>query len=145
MPSQKILLFRALEDLSKYDFDKFKMYLNTEISDLWEPIAKGLLETESRIKIADTMVGQYGEKSALSLAVEILRLIPNNEAAERLERTLKEEKTPAASTSSSSAAASSAAPAPGPGNISAQGGGLVIAPSLVGGTTGAWNVTINHK
>lgn len=89
MTPPKLLLLGTLENLVDDDFNTFKWHLNTEFSHRWKPIAKCHLESPLRTKVVDVMVSHYGEESAVSLAVEVLRLMNNNEAARRLESACK--------------------------------------------------------
>ncbi len=50
---------------------------------------------------------------------------------------------PATPTTSSSAVAPPAAPAAPAATMSAQQGSVIFAPTLAGGTSGTWNITIN--
>ncbi|GLD63917.1 pyrin [Lates japonicus] len=106
-----------------------------------KPIPRSRLENSSRRETVSRMTETYGEESAVRITVTILRKIRIMDEAEKLERTYAAEvgKPAAPSSSSSSASAPPAAPA----SLSAQQGSVIIAPTVTGGTSGSWNITIN--
>ncbi|CAJ1053893.1 uncharacterized protein LOC117815586 [Xyrichtys novacula] len=146
MPAPKVLLLDTLENLCERDFNKLKWFLNSGISnnDTWRPIPVSRLEKATEIETVREMTQSFGEDRAVEIAVEILREMGLNDPAAKLESKHKGGKTSAPSTSAA-AAPPPAAPAPSaaPASLTAQDGGVIFAPNLVGGTSGAWNITIN--
>ncbi|KAM7419702.1 hypothetical protein PAMA_016676 [Pampus argenteus] len=138
------LLLDTLEDQCDDYFKRFVWYLTTcnDLLDGCSPIRKARLQNPSREDAVTEMINSYGEESAVKVTAVILRKIGNNNSAANLEKSYAA--TP--STSSSVAAPPVAAPpvaAPPVAAISAQNGSVIIAPSVTGGTSGAWNITIN--
>ncbi|XP_042285980.1 caspase b-like [Thunnus maccoyii] len=135
------LLLDTLEDLPDRDFKTFNWYLTTDVLDGCKRIPKARLEKASRTDTVDEMIRGYGEEMAVNITVEILRKINNNYAAEKLKKAYAERRAATPSTSSS-ALAPPAAPAP-PAAMFAQDGSVIIAPTIMGGTSRSWNITIN--
>lgn len=130
------LLLDTMEDLIDSELKTFKWYLTIPILDSCSPIRKSHLETASRTETVSKMIESYGEESAVNITVEILKKMGFNNAAVKLKRMHAGGTTP---TTSSSAAAPPAAPAA----MMAQQGSVIIAPTVTGGTSGSWNITIN--
>ncbi|XP_076584500.1 pyrin-like [Chaetodon auriga] len=130
------LLIETLEDLIDDDFKKLKWYLTLQILDSCNPIRRSHLDTASRTETVSKMIESYGEESAVNITAEILKKIGYNNTAERLKKMHAGGKTPS---TSSSAVAPPAAPA----TMMAQQGSVIIAPTVTGGTSGTWNITIN--
>ncbi|XP_028271183.1 pyrin-like [Parambassis ranga] len=134
-----LLLLGALEDLLDEYFKTFKWYLSMRVLDSCEPIPKSRLEKALRPETVSKMIECYGEELAVEVTVKILRNMRMNSAAEELKKAHTARETSAPSTSSPAVTPATAAPA-----ISAQQGGVIIAPMVHGGSTvGAWNITIN--
>ncbi|XP_022593910.1 pyrin-like isoform X2 [Seriola dumerili] len=134
----ELLLMETLEELSKCDFEKFKWLLSTDVMDGCKPIPKSHLEDAPRTETVSKMAQKYDDDLAVNLTIEILRKMNMNNTAQKLKNTHTGGKTAASSTSSSASA-----PAVAPATISAQQGGVVIAPTVSGSTAGSWNITIN--
>ncbi|KAM7394603.1 hypothetical protein PAMP_021394 [Pampus punctatissimus] len=128
------LLLDTLEDQCDDYFKKFVWYLTTcnGLLDGCSPIRKAHLQNPSRMDTVTEMINSYGEESAVKITAVILRKIGNNNSAAKLEK----DYTAIPSTPSSVLAPPVAA-------ISAQTGSVIIAPSVAGGTSGSWNITVN--
>ncbi|XP_070776903.1 NACHT, LRR and PYD domains-containing protein 10-like [Enoplosus armatus] len=138
------LLLETLEELRNDDFKMLKWYLSLKILDGCKPIAKSRLETASRAETVSRMSESYGEESAVSVTAAILKKMNFNGAAVRLQNTYAEGQPATPSTSSSAVAPPAAAEFAAPAKLSAQHGSVIIAPTVAGGTSGTWNITI-HK
>lgn len=85
----KKLLLDVLENLVQDDFKRFKWHL-TEVSvEGFELIRKVKLETADRTDTVGTIVKSYGEQRAVKITVEVLKLIGNCDAAEKLDNKYK--------------------------------------------------------
>ncbi|XP_044043709.1 pyrin-like [Siniperca chuatsi] len=135
------LLLETLEELLEDDFKQLKWYLSMTVVDSCRPIPKSHLEMASRRDTVSKMVESYGEESAVNITVEILKRMNANNAAVMLQNKYAEGKSATHSTSSSAVAPPAAAAAPA--TMSAQQGSVIIAPTVAGGTSGSWNITIN--
>uniref|UniRef100_A0A668AM44 Pyrin domain-containing protein n=1 Tax=Myripristis murdjan TaxID=586833 RepID=A0A668AM44_9TELE len=80
------LLVNILEDLGDADFRKFQWYLSQPVVNGYKAIPKSRTEKKTREEIVDEMVQSYCEDPAVTVAVEILRKIHHNAAAEMLSR-----------------------------------------------------------
>ncbi|KAF3852619.1 hypothetical protein F7725_005974 [Dissostichus mawsoni] len=78
------LLLRTLKDLGNDAFQEFKWYLKQKNLDGAEPIAVSDLEDADRGHTVSQMTRSYGEKTAVEVAVEILKEISNRQAAAEL-------------------------------------------------------------
>ncbi|XP_023262777.1 pyrin-like [Seriola lalandi dorsalis] len=134
----QLLLMETLEELDNCEFEKFKWFLSTELMNGCKPIPKSYLEGKPRTETVSKMAQMYDDDSAVNLTLEILRRMNMNNTAQKLKNTHTGGTTAASSTSSSASA-----PAVAPTTISAQQGGVVIAPTVSGSTAGSWNITIN--
>ncbi|XP_041789964.1 pyrin [Chelmon rostratus] len=130
------LLFDTLEDLVNDEFKTFKWYLSQRLLDSCSPIRRSHLEMASRTETVSKMTESYGEELAVNITAEILKKMGFNSTAAELKRKYAEGRMPS---TSSSAVAPPAAPA----TMMAQQGSVIIAPSVTGGTSGSWNITIN--
>lgn len=81
------LLLMTLEELYRADFDKFKWYLSMSIIDGCKPIARSRLENATILETVSRMIDSYGEASAVTVTVEVLKKMNINDAAERLKTT----------------------------------------------------------
>lgn len=84
------LLLKTLDDLEDDDFSRFNWYLSNGVSDDYEPIPKCRLQNPNQMKTVDEMIRHYGEVMAVAITVEILRLMNNNYAADKLEEACSE-------------------------------------------------------
>ncbi|KAK2817357.1 hypothetical protein Q5P01_025548 [Channa striata] len=134
------LLEKSLEDLLKDDFEKFKWYLTMEVSGGCEPIPKAALEDATRWKTSEKMIESYGEALAVKITVEVLKKIPNINAAEKLQKAYA---ATGGQTAATCTASSASAPPAVPSILMAQQGSTVIAPMIYGSTCGSLN--INNK
>ncbi|XP_071359594.1 caspase b-like [Trachinotus anak] len=134
------LLLDTLDGMNNADFGKFKWYLSIDVLDGCKPIPVSRLEDAPRTETVSKVIQTYGEELAVSVTHEVLRKMNMNNAAQKLKNAYAGGKTAVPSTSSSAAAPLHSAPAP----LSAQQGGVVIAPTISGSTTGSVNITI-HK
>ncbi|KAM3624122.1 uncharacterized protein V6R79_019304 [Siganus canaliculatus] len=143
-PSQ--LLLETLEDLVNDDYETFKFYLSMKDVQDWKPIPKSSLEAASRTATVRKMIESYGADTAVSVTARILRTMNCNSLATDLTSKYtsagKEEHETAAP--STSAVAAPAVAAPAAAAMTAGQGGVIIAPTVTGGTSGSWNITI-HK
>ncbi len=87
MRVQKHLL-KALEDMLDDDYNQFKWYLSIKVLDDCEPIKKAHLQKVSRNDTVSMMIERYGEESAVSLTLEILKEMNFNGTAEDLRKAL---------------------------------------------------------
>lgn len=132
-------LLSILDELGAADFKRFRWNLTQQVLDGCKPILKGQLESADRQDTVSKMIENYGEDIALILAVEILRMMNHNNAADRLERfaggsAAAQNSLP---TSYSSSSFSGLAPAEGAKKI-------IVAPQIQGTQSGASvNVNIN--
>lgn len=137
------LLLEALEDLIDEDLKRLHSYLSWGVVEGYKAIPKAHLQNASRTDTVTKIMQTYKEEPAVKITVEILRKMNFNSTADELESKYAAGKQAAPNTSSSAAAAPPAAAAAAPASISAQQGSVVFAPTIVGGTSGKWNVTIN--
>lgn len=136
----RLLLLRTLEDLRKDDFEKFNWHLKSDVLEGCEPIPQSFLESPSRTDTVSRMIDSYGEDKSVNITVEILKLMRNNYAAERLKDRYAEGTT---NTSAVAPTAAPVAPPAAPATMLAQQGGVIIAPTVASGTSGSWNITVN--
>ncbi|KAF7223558.1 pyrin isoform X1 [Nothobranchius furzeri] len=141
MSVQKLLL-QTLENMTNDNFKTFKWYLNLEIPRGHTPIPKSQLEGATREEVVTKMTESYGQDKAVAITIEVLKEQGLNGTAEELRNAYVGEITPAPSGTSSSANSSAVIPAP---MVSAQGGSVIVAPTIQGGATGSWNITINKS
>ncbi|KAI9525702.1 hypothetical protein NQZ68_006251, partial [Dissostichus eleginoides] len=78
------LLLRTLKDLGKDAFQEFKWHLNQKNLDGAEPIPVSDLEDADRGQTVSQMTNSYSEKTAVEVAVKILKEISNRRAAAEL-------------------------------------------------------------
>uniref|UniRef100_A0A3Q3LGW2 Pyrin domain-containing protein n=1 Tax=Mastacembelus armatus TaxID=205130 RepID=A0A3Q3LGW2_9TELE len=76
------LLLESLENLRKDDFEKFKWYLSMKVLPDCKPIPESHLEDAERTKTVTVMIKSYGEDGAVSLTIETLKKIQNNNACD---------------------------------------------------------------
>ncbi|XP_042285967.1 pyrin-like [Thunnus maccoyii] len=140
MPVPQLLL-DTLEDLRDSDFKTFNWYLKTDVLDGCKRIPRSHLENPSRTDTVDKMIEHYGEEMAVNITVKILESIGNKNASEKLRKAYAEGTAATSSTSSSALAPPVAAPA-APAAMSAHDGSVIIAPTIIGGTSGTWNINV---
>nr|XP_040042964.1 caspase b-like [Gasterosteus aculeatus aculeatus] len=87
--SVKKLLLEVLENLVQDDFKRFKLHLTEVGVEGFEPIYKSRLENADRTDTVGTIVKSYGEQVAVKITVEVLKLIGNCDAAEKLRNEYK--------------------------------------------------------
>lgn len=78
------MILDVLDELSADDFKRFQWNLTLPIMDECQPIRKVHLESATRQDTVTKMIGSYGEKSALELAVAVLKKMNHNNAAQQL-------------------------------------------------------------
>ncbi|KAK9540721.1 hypothetical protein VZT92_003156 [Zoarces viviparus] len=117
------VLLETVDNLIKNDLKKLKWI---------KPIHRELIDT-------------YGDEMAVNVTAEVLKKLGRNNDAKELKNSYAE--TPAAPVAPPAAPAPPpAAPAPPPAAsvaMMAQQGSIIIAPTVTGGTSGTWNITIN--
>lgn len=160
MPVQQLLL-DSLLDLIDDDFSTFKWYLSQRQLDDCRPIARSQLENAKRTEIVSRLLSSYSTDSAVTLCVLIYQKMCKNSTAQELQQAYAAE--------NSSRAASAVGPAPsapaGPGALAgpgasagpgapagpwtpaptmmAQGGSVILAPTVSGGNAGTWTINIS--
>ncbi|XP_047455822.1 apoptosis-associated speck-like protein containing a CARD [Mugil cephalus] len=80
----KFCLADALEDLGQQDFKKFVHRLRDRRIEPRVPLSK--VEGKGFLEVTDVLVSHFTDKGAVDVAVEILRSIGCNEAANALVR-----------------------------------------------------------
>nr|XP_040043490.1 pyrin domain-containing protein 1-like [Gasterosteus aculeatus aculeatus] len=134
--SVKKLLLEVLENLVQDDFKRFKLHLTEVGVEGFEPIYKSRLENADRTDTVGTIVKSYGEQVAVKITVEVLKLIGNCDAAEKLRNEYK-----AGGGEASSSASAAAPPAPA-STMTAREQSVLIAPSFAGATVGTLNIHV---
>lgn len=164
------LLFDTLEDLVNDEFKTFKWYLSQRLLDSCSPIRRSHLEMASRTETVSKMTESYGEELAVNITAEILKKMGFNSTAAELKRkyagAVGDSDWPktvrfwcvflhasvmivcvsifsSAEGRMPSTSSSAVAPPAAPATMMAQQGSVIIAPSVTGGTSGSWNITIN--
>ncbi|KAF3687948.1 Pyrin Marenostrin [Channa argus] len=132
------LLLTSLEDLLEADFEKFKFYLAMNVFDGYKPIPTSFLEKATRLDTVKKMTKSYPEEWAVNITVEILKKVPNLDAAEKLQKAY-------AATKGLTVAAASTPAFTAPPTMSAQEGGVVIAPMISGSSCGSLNINFNSQ
>lgn len=134
------LLLEKLQDLTNDDYKTFKWYLTMKIVDSCKPIPRSKLEGQDRMDTVSCMIDSYGEAIAVEVSVAILRKMNVNNIADDLQGEFEavEGRTPGSSGSSTLNPTAGA-------TMSAQQGGMVIAPTFTGSSTGPVNITIHQK
>ncbi|KAJ8283169.1 hypothetical protein COCON_G00020190, partial [Conger conger] len=84
-------VLEILEDLTKEEFLKLKLYLNEEVLERCRPIPQGRLEDQGVTGVITLMKSSYGNKM-VQVTLEILRKISRNDLVERLESAPDNEK-----------------------------------------------------
>ncbi|KAA8595296.1 pyrin [Etheostoma spectabile] len=142
-----LLILNTLDELGADDFKRFWWNLTQPVLDGCQPIRKGHLENGDRQDIVSKMITSYGEETAVNVAVEILKRMNHNNAAEMLKKTYAggstAAQTPPATppSSSSSSGLSSTAGA----TVCAQGRSVIVAPNITGTSSGvSINMNINN-
>ncbi len=79
-----LLLSDTLDELGANDFKRFKWILSQPVLDGCQPILKSFLEDADRQDTVTKMIEKYGEETAVTIAVEILKRMNQNNAAEKL-------------------------------------------------------------
>ncbi|XP_068583820.1 pyrin-like [Cebidichthys violaceus] len=130
------LLLETLEDLLEKDFKKFKWWLGNGGD--FSPIPRSYLEKADQMDTVTKMIETYGEEMAVKIAVDVLKKMCNNNAAEKL----KNRYAAGGNTSAVAPSAAPAAPPAAPASIMAQQGSVIFAPNISGCTTGTWNINI---
>uniref|UniRef100_A0A1A8GJN0 Pyrin domain-containing protein n=1 Tax=Nothobranchius korthausae TaxID=1143690 RepID=A0A1A8GJN0_9TELE len=143
MSVQKLLL-QTLENMTNDNFKTFKWYLNLGIPKGHAPIPKSQLEGATREEAVTKMTESYGQDKAVAITIEVLKEQGLNGTAEELRNAYVGEITTAPSGTSSSTNSSAVIPPAAP-MVSAQGGSVIVAPTIQGGATGSWNITINKS
>uniref|UniRef100_A0A1A7WLG1 Pyrin domain-containing protein n=2 Tax=Iconisemion striatum TaxID=60296 RepID=A0A1A7WLG1_9TELE len=136
------LLLHTLENMTNDNFNQFKWYLNLEVPKGRKPIPKSHLEGATQIETVTKMTESYGEDKAVEITIEILKAQGLNGTAEKLRNDYVEEMTSASSSTSASTNSSAVTP-PAP-LVSAQGGSVVVAPTIQDSATGSWTININN-
>uniref|UniRef100_A0A672ZWU1 Pyrin domain-containing protein n=1 Tax=Sphaeramia orbicularis TaxID=375764 RepID=A0A672ZWU1_9TELE len=80
------LLIEALDELSNKDFKTFKWYLSTNLLDGCKPIPGHRLENAERTDTVTQITKSYGNETAVTISVKILRKMNQNTAALALEK-----------------------------------------------------------
>ncbi|XP_049900330.1 circumsporozoite protein-like [Epinephelus moara] len=122
------LLLQTLEELRQDDFKKLKWFLSMDILDGCKPIPVSRLEKASLWDTVSRMIESYGEHLAVSITVEILKKMSNNNAAERLQKIYTEGAAAQEKVSHSLVTSSSALGLPTGQRISTDGAAGAIAP-----------------
>lgn len=81
------LILDTLDELGAAEFKRFLWSLTQPVLDGCQPIRKGFLESADRQDTVNKMIESYGEESAVNVTVKILRMMNNNNAAEKLKKT----------------------------------------------------------
>uniref|UniRef100_A0A668VW76 Pyrin domain-containing protein n=1 Tax=Oreochromis aureus TaxID=47969 RepID=A0A668VW76_OREAU len=114
------LLLEKLQDLTNDDYKTFKWYLTMKIVDSCKPFPRSKLEGQDRMDTVSCMIDSYGETMAVKVSVAILRKMNVNNIADDLQGKFE-------------------------ATMSAHQGGMVIAPTFTGSSTGPVNITIHQK
>lgn len=78
------LLLGTLEDLDSTGFNTFKWHLSHPIFEDCAAIPRCRLEHAQRTDTVDRLMEYYGQRLAVNIAVEVLKKMKNNLAAEQL-------------------------------------------------------------
>lgn len=161
MPVQQVLL-DTLMDLIDDDFSTFKWYLSQNQLDHCRPIARSQLENAKRTEIVSRLLSNYGADSAVALCVVILQKMYKNSTAQELQQAYAAENSSGAASARDPAPGAPAGPGAPPGpaapggpgapggpwtpapNVTAQGGSVILAPTVTGGNAGTWNINISR-
>ncbi|XP_053184265.1 caspase b-like isoform X2 [Scomber japonicus] len=136
-----LLILDYLDELSGNEFKRFQWNLTQEVLSGCKPFRKGQLENSDREDIVNKMVDSYGEEPAVNVTAEILKRINHNNAADKLKKAYADGKTPPPPSSSSSDVAPAA-----DASVSAQGGSVIVAPTIHGSGTGvSFNMNIKTQ
>lgn len=111
-----------------------------KIVDSCKPIPRGKLEGQDRMDTVSCMIDSYGETMAVKVSVAVLRKMNVNNIADDLEGKFEAVEGRAAASSGSS----TLNPTTG-ATMSAQHGGVVIAPMVAGTSTAPMNIHIYQK
>ncbi|KAK9540724.1 hypothetical protein VZT92_003158 [Zoarces viviparus] len=135
------LLLETVEDLIDKDFKKFKFWLGNGVD--FRPIPRSYLENADQMDTVGKMIDTYGEEMAVKNAVDVLKKMGNNNAAQQIKsRYTAAGNTAAPSTSAAAPPAAPVGPPAAPASMMAQQGSIIIAPNVAGGTSGTWNINI---
>ncbi|KAM8879842.1 pyrin domain-containing protein 1-like isoform 1-T1 [Spinachia spinachia] len=132
--SVKRQLLRVLQDLRRDDFKLFQWHLSDVVRGGCTPIPKSRLEDAERPDTVDMMMRSYGEQGAVEVAVHVLKLSGNWDAAEKLKHT--------SGGGAASSSASAVAPPAAPSTMSAREQSVLIAPSFAGATVGTLTINV---
>ncbi|KAK9540723.1 hypothetical protein VZT92_003158 [Zoarces viviparus] len=134
------LLLETVEDLIDKDFKKFKFWLGNGVD--FRPIPRSYLENADQMDTVGKMIDTYGEEMAVKNAVDVLKKMGNNNAAQQIKSRYTAGNTAAPSTSAAAPPAAPVGPPAAPASMMAQQGSIIIAPNVAGGTSGTWNINI---
>ncbi|TDH15780.1 hypothetical protein EPR50_G00012470 [Perca flavescens] len=145
-----LLILDTLDELGADEFKRFRWNLTQPVLDGCQPIRKGHLENADRQDTVSKMIDSYGEETAVKVAVEILKRMNHNNAAEKLKKTYPGGSTAAQTPSptppsSSSSSSSSGLTAADGATVCAQGRSVIVAPNITGTSSGvSINMNINN-
>ncbi|KAF1394715.1 hypothetical protein PFLUV_G00004030 [Perca fluviatilis] len=141
-----LLILDTLDELGADEFKRFRWNLTQPVLDGFEPIRKGHLENADRQDTVSKMIDRYGEETAVKVAVEILKRMNHNNAAEKLKKTYAGEstdaQTPSPTPPSSSSSSSGLISANG-ATVCAQGRSVIVAPNIIGPSSGGVSINMN--
>lgn len=144
------LILDTLDELGTDEFKRFRWNLTQPVLDGCQPIRKGYIENADRQDIVSKMIDSYGEETAVNMAVEILRRMNLNKAAEKLKQAYAGESTggpTAAQNTQPTPPSSSSGLTPAAGaSVCAQGKSVIVAPNISGTSSGvSINMNINTQ
>lgn len=89
IPAEKMVsvpeqLLQVLDDLDSYNLKRFKWYLKGR-----QLVSASLLENADNIDIVDQMVNSFEQNGALEHTVDILKMMNQNQLAEKLIKNYK--------------------------------------------------------
>ncbi|XP_063819122.1 NACHT, LRR and PYD domains-containing protein 3-like [Pseudophryne corroboree] len=79
------ILYEALEDLTQYDFKRFKNKLSDFFNGGRGPIPRGRLETADYVTTKNVLTDVYGKEAALDVTIDVFKLISLMGPAEALQ------------------------------------------------------------
>ncbi|KAL2086293.1 hypothetical protein ACEWY4_017352 [Coilia grayii] len=90
MAECKQVMYDILDGLEPTAFKRFKSLLSEGVED-YDPIPKGHVAQADATAVADKMVEVYDYEDAVKVSIAILRMLPRNDLANRLEEALQDD------------------------------------------------------
>ncbi|KAF7689280.1 NACHT, LRR and PYD domains-containing protein 12-like [Silurus meridionalis] len=92
MNGSTLTSLEALDELTDEELERFVFYLFRSPPEGFQKISKAKVQNKSRETVADEMIEIYGEKHALEVTIEILKIMKRNHLANEIQERMQQKR-----------------------------------------------------